>query len=69
MGRLDLLNGAELVGGVARDADVVVALEDELDVADVKGVRTADFRELASGDSDLVDEVVGDFKEGLGRGE
>ncbi len=35
--RLDLLHGAQLIRGVARDADVVVAFEDELQVADLEG--------------------------------
>jgi len=63
--RLDLLHGPQLVRGVARDADVVVAFEDELQVADLEGGGGAQLGELAGGGDDLVDEVVGNLEEGL----
>jgi len=66
--RLDLLHRAQLVRGVARDADVVVAFEDELQVADLEGGGGAQLGELAGGGDDLIDEVVGDLEEGLCRG-
>ena len=65
---LDLLDGAQLVRGVARDADVVVAFEDQLQVANLEGGRGAQLGELAGGGDDLVDEIVGDLEEGLGGG-
>lgn len=46
---LDLLHGAQLVRGVAGDADVVVAFEDELQVADLEGGGGAQLGELAGG--------------------
>lgn len=46
---LDLLHGAQLVRGVARDADIVVAFEDELQVADLEGGGGAQLGELAGG--------------------
>lgn len=63
--RLDLLHRAQLVRGVARDADVVVAFEDELQIADLEGGGGAQLGELAGGGDDLIDEVVGDLEEGL----
>ena len=63
--RLELANSADLVRGVARDTDVVVALEDELDVADLEGLGAAGFGALAGGGDDLVDELVGDGEDSL----
>lgn len=61
----ELAHGANLVGRVAGDADVVVALEDQLDVADLKGLGAASFGALAGGGDDLIDEFVGDGEDAL----
>jgi hypothetical protein len=52
-------DGAQLVGGVAWDTDVVVALENELEVAELEVVGLAQFGDFAGGSDDLVDESVG----------
>lgn len=62
---LHLLHGAQLVARETGDADVVVALEDELQVADFELGGLAELGELAGGDDDLVDEFVGDGEEDL----
>jgi hypothetical protein len=56
--RLDLAHSANLVRGVAGDADVVASLERELDVADLEELGAALLGVLAGGLQDLVDEVV-----------
>lgn len=68
LGRQKLAHSADLVRGVAGDADVVVALEDELDVADLEGLGAARLGALAGGCDDLVDELVGDGEDALGGG-
>lgn len=65
LGGLGFLDGAEVVGGEAGDAHVVVAFEDELDVADLEGGRGAQFGETAGGRDDVVDEVVGHLEDEL----
>jgi hypothetical protein len=57
--------GADLIGGVSWDADVVVALKDQLDVADVELGRLAELRKLASISEDGVDEVISKLKDCL----
>jgi hypothetical protein len=64
-GGLNLADGADLVRGVARDADVVATLESQLDIADLEDLATALLRVLASCLEDLVDEVVCDLQDGL----
>ncbi len=56
---MELADSAGLVRGVARDADVVVALQDQLDVAEFEGGRLAQLGETAGARNDRVDEVVG----------
>ena len=56
---------ARLVERVAGDADVVVALEHRLDVADLQRRVGAQLGELAGSDDDVVDELVGELEEGL----
>lgn len=63
--RLKLANGTDLIRRIARDTDIVVALEDELDVADLEGLGAAGFGALAGCCDDLVDELVGDGEDGL----
>jgi hypothetical protein len=62
---VDAPNNARLVERVAGDANVVVALEHRLDVADVERRVRAQLGELAGSDDDVVDELVGELKEGL----
>jgi hypothetical protein len=64
--RHDFAHGAHLVGRVAGDANVVVALEHELDIADVELRRLAQFGQFACGADDVVDKVVGELEDGLG---
>lgn len=66
---LELAHGADLVERVARDADVVVALEDDLDVADVEGRVCADLGQAAGGCDDVVYKVVCEGEDGLWREE
>ena len=66
MCRQELAHSADLVRGVAGDADVVVALKDELDVADLEGLGAARFGAFAGCGYDLVDELVGDGEDALG---
>jgi hypothetical protein len=62
----DLAHGTHFVGSVARNADVVVALEDELEIADVKLGRLAQLAELARAADDVVDKVVSELEDRLG---
>lgn len=64
-GRVELSDGANVVGGVAGDADVPVALEDDLDVLDVENVGAAQLGHLAGGGGDVVDELVDELEDGL----
>jgi len=63
--RLRFLDGAEVIGGKARDAHVVVSFEDELDVAKFEGRGRAEFGEAAGGGNHIVDEVVGHLEDKL----
>jgi len=65
--RLELAHSPDLVGCVAGDADVVVALEDELDVANLERLGAASFGALAGCGDDLVDEFVGYGEDALGQ--
>jgi hypothetical protein len=64
--RNQLPYGADLIRGVSWDADVVVALEDQLDIADVELGRLAEFGKLASVGENGIDEVVSKLKDCLG---
>lgn len=63
--RNQLPYGADLIGGVSWDADVVVALKDQLDVADIELGRIAELGKLASIGEDSVDEVISKLKDCL----
>ena len=63
--RLWATYSTNLIGGEARDANVVLTLEDDLNVADFERVGAANFGEFAGGHEELVDEVVGDLEEHL----
>ena len=68
--RLHLAYGPDLVRCVTRDADIIVALEHELDVADLEGGRVAQLGQLAGRGDDVVGELVGECEDGLfGRGQ
>jgi hypothetical protein len=56
---LDFADGADLVGGIARNADVVATLESELDVTDLELSGATFLGVLASCLKDLIDEAVG----------
>jgi hypothetical protein len=64
---LNLADGTDLIGGVARDANVVATLESELDVTDLEDLAAAFFRILAGCLEDLINEVVGDLEDRLGE--
>ena len=63
--RLDLADSADLVTGVAGDADVVATLERKLDIADLEGLGATFLGIFASCLKDLINEVVGDLKNRL----
>lgn len=67
-GRIELTYGADLIRRVTRDTDIPVALEDDLDVFDVKRVRAAKLRHFAGGGRDVVDEFVDKLEDGLVEG-
>ncbi len=64
-GRVDAPDDARLVERVAGDADVVVALEHRLDVANLERRVRPELGELAGRRDDVVDELVGELEEGL----
>ena len=59
LGRLDFLHSTKLIRSIARDANVVVAFKDNLQVTDIKLRGLAQFGELAGAADDLVDEIIG----------
>ena len=63
---LRLLDGSEVICGEARDAHVVVAFQDELDVAHFEGRRRSELGEAAGGGDYVVDEIVGHLENELG---
>lgn len=65
LGRLGLLDGAEVIGREAGDTHVVVAFKDELDIAQLEGRGRAQFGETAGLGDDFVDEVVGHLEDEL----
>jgi hypothetical protein len=64
-GWVDAPDDARLVERVAGDADVVIALEHRLDVANLERRVRAELGKLAGRGDDVVDELVGELKEGL----
>jgi hypothetical protein len=62
----DLPHSTHFIRSVARDADVVVALEDELEIANVELGRLAELAEFAGATDDVVDKVVGELEDRLG---
>ncbi|CAF9937789.1 MAG: hypothetical protein HETSPECPRED_000657 [Heterodermia speciosa] len=67
LGRLDFLHRTKFIRSIARDANVVVAFQDDLQITDVKLRGLAQFSELAGAGDDLVDEIIGDLKKCLRR--
>ena len=65
--RIDPPDNARLVEGVSGDANVVVALEHRLDVADFQRRVVPQLGKAAGRHDDVVDELVGEFEEGLGK--
>ena len=63
--RLELSDRAHLVQTVARDADVKVSLQDNLNVTNVQSRIGSDLGQTTSLGEDRVDEFVGFFEEGL----
>jgi hypothetical protein len=63
--RLRPPRGAHLIGREARNANVVLPLENHLDVTGLEGGAAAQLTELASRGDEVVDEVIGDLKEDL----
>lgn len=61
----DLAHGAHFIRSVAWDADVVIALEDELEVADVELRRFAQLAKLAGAADDIVYKIVCELEDGL----
>lgn len=64
---LGFLDSAQVIGGEAGDAHVVVAFEDELDVAEFKGRRGTELGETTGCCDYVVDEVVGHLEDELIR--
>lgn len=62
-----LADGADLVRGEAGDADVIVALQHQLDIPGLQRVVRAQLRDRAGRRHDLVDEVVRILEHGLDR--
>lgn len=65
LGGLRLLDSAKVIGGEAGDAHVVVAFQDELDVADFEGRRRTQLGEAAGLSNYVVDEIVSHLKDEL----
>lgn len=65
LSRLGLLDSAQVISGEARDPHVVVALQDELDVADLEGGGGAKLGETTGLGDYVVDEVVGHLEDEL----
>lgn len=58
-------HGSDLIGAEAGDADIPLAFEHELDVADFQAGGTPQLGQLAGGRDDVVDEVVGGVEDDL----
>jgi hypothetical protein len=63
--RVDPPDDARLIERVSGDANVVVALEHRLDVADFQRRVVPQLGKTAGRRDDVVDELVGEFEEGL----
>lgn len=65
LSRLGFLDGAKVVRRETGDTDVVVTLEDELDVPNVKGRGRAQLGETAGRSNNVVDEIIGHLEDKL----
>lgn len=65
LGRLRLLDGAEVISRESRDAHVEVALQDELDVANLEGRGGTQLGQAAGLGDHIVDEVIGHLEHEL----
>jgi hypothetical protein len=63
--RLGSTRRADLISRETRDADVVLALEDHLDIARLEARAATQLGELAGRGDEVVDEIVCDLKEDL----
>lgn len=61
----EFLDGTNLIRRIARDTDVVVSFEYQLDIAELERVGVAEFGYSTCGGDDLVDEIVGELKDCL----
>lgn len=64
--RLEFADRANLIERVTGHANIVVALEHNLHVADVEGGVWADLCQAARRCYDVIDEIVGETEDGLG---
>lgn len=65
LGGLNLSHCSELIGRVARDTNVVIALQNDLDVTNFESGGLAEFGKFAGGDDDVVNKFVGNVEENL----
>lgn len=65
LGGLGLLDGAEIIGCESRDAHVVVALQDELDVTELEGRRGTQLGQATGLGDHVVDKVIGHLEHEL----
>ena len=63
--RHNLPHSPHLIRRVSWNTDIVVALENDLDIANVELGRVAQLAKLARVADDVVDEVVGELEDGL----
>lgn len=66
--RHNLAHSPHLIRRISRNTNVVVALENDLDIADVELWRVAELAKLARVADDVVDEVVSELEDGLQSG-
>jgi hypothetical protein len=62
---LEFSDGSDLVAGVTWNANIVVAFEDELNIADFECLGASSFGTLASSSNDLVDKLIGYIEDAL----
>jgi hypothetical protein len=57
---LELPDSTNLIAGITWNTDVVVALQDKLDITDLKSFRATSLGAFASSRDDLVDKLISD---------
>ena len=65
--RLELLHRTDFVRSISRHANVVVAFQNELNIAYLEGRGVAQLGETTGARNDLIDEVICYLKDGLER--